>query len=325
MDSELREMTMEIPTPSLCRGDRIETGSFTAENRYAEVALRETRTADYSILDLSVCCRKDLRMLSLPVENDMIWFCAVLQGDILCSNHTAKGEERWRKGEANLLTYNNSPGYSCFCREKPFRMMEIMLPPAYLKRMSAMYPDLFGEICEQHARRRFSRAFPEHVFYCPATAKAIRDLQNHEALGNAAPMYLDAKLFEILSLFLCRLKQKDCATCHCYTPKDRDLLLHAKSIVEQEYLNPPSLHELALIVGTNECTLKNGFKRLFGATVFGYLFDYRMEMACKYLLGADKTVQEIAELVGYDYHSHFTTAFKRKFGLSPQEYRGKKG
>jgi AraC-like DNA-binding protein len=79
------------------------------------------------------------------------------------------------------------------------------------------------------------------------------------------------------------------------------------------------------MVGTNECTLKNGFKRLFGDTVFGYLFDYRMEMARNYLLDTGKTMQEIAELVGYEYHSHFTTAFKRKFGVSPQEYRGRKG
>jgi AraC-like DNA-binding protein len=46
-----------------------------------------------------------------------------------------------------------------------------------------------------------------------------------------------------------------------------------------------------------------------------------MEMACRYLLDTDRTVQEIAELVGYEYHSHFTTAFRRKFGVSPVEYR----
>jgi AraC-like DNA-binding protein len=321
MDSELREMTMEIPAPSLSGADGIETGHFAADNRYVEVALRETRTPNFSVVDLRICCRDDLRMFSAPEESDMVWFCAVLQGNILCSNHTVQGEERWQKGEANLLVYGNQPGYICFNREKPFHMIEIMLPPAYLERMAALYPDLFGEICEQHVRRRFTRAFPKHIPYCPGIAKAIRDLQNYQALGHAAPLYLDAKLSEILSLFLCRLKQKDCAFCHCCKPKDRDRLLHARTIVESEYLNPPSLHKLAQRVGTNECTLKNGFKRLFGATVFGYLFDYRMEKACLYLQNTDKTVQEIAELVGYDYHSHFTTAFKRKFCLSPQEYR----
>ena len=91
---------------------------------------------------------------------------------------------------------------------------------------------------------------------------------------------------------------------------------HAKAIIEQEYLNPPSLHRLALRVGTNECTLKGGFKTVFGTTVFGHIFDYRMEMACRYLLDSSKTIQEIGACVGYEYHAHFSTAFKRKFGLT---------
>jgi AraC-like DNA-binding protein len=134
-------------------------------------------------------------------------------------------------------------------------------------------------------------------------------------------MYLDAKILEILSLFLCS-GQKDCSACtSCYSPKDNDMLFHAKEIIEQEYAKPPSLHDLALMIGTNECKLKNGFKTLFSTTVFGYLFDYRMKLACQYLQDTSKTIQEIAELTGYEYHSHFSTAFKRKFSVSPQVYR----
>jgi AraC-like DNA-binding protein len=77
------------------------------------------------------------------------------------------------------------------------------------------------------------------------------------------------------------------------------------------------------MVGTNEYTLKNGFKALFGTTVFGYLFDYRMRLACQYLLDTEKTIQEIAGVVGYEYQSHFATAFKRRYGASPQAYREK--
>nr|WP_250714436.1 AraC family transcriptional regulator [Bacteroides fragilis] len=69
-------------------------------------------------------------------------------------------------------------------------------------------------------------------------------------------------------------------------------------------------------VGTNECTLKRGFKTVFGTTVFGHIFDYRMEIACRYLLDSSKTIQEIGACVGYEYHAHFSTAFKRKFGLT---------
>ncbi|EXZ17015.1 bacterial regulatory helix-turn-helix s, AraC family protein [Bacteroides fragilis str. J-143-4] len=46
-----------------------------------------------------------------------------------------------------------------------------------------------------------------------------------------------------------------------------------------------------------------------------------MKMACRYLLDSSKTIQEIGACVGYEYHAHFSTAFKRKFGLTPLEYR----
>jgi AraC-like DNA-binding protein len=120
-------------------------------------------------------------------------------------------------------------------------------------------------------------------------------------------------------LFLCRPQNH--AVCACYSPKDYDKLVYAKEIIEQQFLHPPSLRKLALMAGTNECKLKNGFKTLFGTTVFGYLFDYRMNLARQYLLGTDKTIQEVADAVGYEHQSHFSTAFKRKFRMSPQTFR----
>ena len=104
-----------------------------------------------------------------------------------------------------------------------------------------------------------------------------------------------------------------------------DKFIRTKEIIERRYQNPPSLHELSLLVGTNECELKHGFKRMFGTTVFGYLFDYRMKLAAGYLSDSSRTIQEIADLVGYGHSSHFATAFKRKFSLSPQQYRASAG
>lgn len=53
---------------------------------------------------------------------------------------------------------------------------------------------------------------------------------------------------------------------------------------------------------------------------FQYLFDYRMRLAVLYLLDSDMTINDIGIKLGYDYQSHFCTAFKRKYGVSP-EYR----
>jgi hypothetical protein len=61
---------------------------------------------------------------------------------------------------------------------------------------------------------------------------------------------LEAKIREILSLFLCR-KENDCKRCNSYSPRNNDKLIRAKEIVEQHYQNPPSLRELSLMIGTN--------------------------------------------------------------------------
>ncbi len=57
---------------------------------------------------------------------------------------------------------------------------------------------------------------------------------------------------------------------------------NARTFIHHNYQRMPSLHRLALLVGTNECTLKKCFKQSFGTTVFGYLFNLRMEMAVQH-------------------------------------------
>jgi AraC-like DNA-binding protein len=80
---------------------------------------------------------------------------------------------------------------------------------------------------------------------------------------------------------------------------------------------PPTLSELARIVGINEYKLKRGFKETFGNTVFGYLGDARLEMAKNDLLENKKSVSDISAELGYSSVQHFSNAFKKKFGLSP--------
>ena len=140
-------------------------------------------------------------------------------------------------------------------------------------------------------------------------------------MGNASPMYLEAKVTECLSLFMRETEGKEPVNAKIVGFSDRDKIYQARDIICSEYLSPPSLHDLALRVGTNECTLKAGFKEAFRTTVFNYLFDYRMNIAIHYLLDTNKSIGEVAGLVGYEHQAHFCTAFKRKFNVTPSEYR----
>ena len=66
--------------------------------------------------------------------------------------------------------------------------------------------------------------------------------------------------------------------------------------------------------------LKEGFKQVYGNTVFGFLFDYKMSIASKMLTTKNYNVNEVAHHLGYSTASHFITAFKRKFGTTPKRY-----
>ena len=64
--------------------------------------------------------------------------------------------------------------------------------------------------------------------------------------------------------------------------------------------------------------LKQGFKELFATTPFAYLRNYRLEMAQNLLLENNMSVLAVASAVGYANSSHFATAFRKKFGISPK-------
>jgi len=83
---------------------------------------------------------------------------------------------------------------------------------------------------------------------------------------------------------------------------------------------PPTLQELADEIGLNIKKLKQGFKQVYGDTVYGFLFDYKMEYARKLLDSGTYNVNEVGNRIGYSTASHFIAAFKKKFGTTPKKY-----
>ncbi|WP_320891137.1 AraC family transcriptional regulator [Bacteroides sp.] len=322
MKHDLHEMMLEWPVQNLAGESRTERNSYRIDNGYLKATFEEICTPFFSIMEHHISCEESIEMYAQADEYRAVWFCAALAGHVTCFYDPITRSEEWNKGDANLLQCDGIDSCACFPKHTPFHMMEIMLSNDYIRELAGQYPDLFGnEDIETIFCDRLYRAYRTNRPFCTGIYKALSDIKLSQLNGNMALMYVDAKIREILSLFLARRGGEECLHCSCSVGIECDKIHHAKAIIEQEYLNPPSLHQLALRVGTNECTLKRGFKTVFGTTVFGHIFDYRMEIACRYLLDSSKTIQEIGACVGYEYHAHFSTAFKRKFGLTPLEYR----
>lgn len=144
--------------------------------------------------------------------------------------------------------------------------------------------------------------------------------------GITKRIYLESKVWELMALLIEqsveRYSDHQRVNSHTYSlkPDDVDRIHHAREILLQQLDNPPSLIELARRVGLNDCTLKRGFRQVFGQTAFGLLHDYRLEQAQQLLKERRLNVSEVAKTIGFANRSYFAAAFRKKFGVSPREY-----
>jgi AraC-like DNA-binding protein len=151
----------------------------------------------------------------------------------------------------------------------------------------------------------------------------LSQLLNAPYQGMVQRIYLESKVLELLALQLAEILETEQNRQSLINLKASDIerIYHAKDILISQYDNPPTLLDLARRVGVNDNKLKLGFREVFGTTVFGYLHNYRMEMAQMLLQEGQQSVAEVASHVGYSNPGHFAAAFKRKFGMSPKVCR----
>jgi AraC-like DNA-binding protein len=149
----------------------------------------------------------------------------------------------------------------------------------------------------------------QHILHCPFR-------------GITERIYLESKVWELMSLLLDQglVEMNHRAIAPRLKPEDVDRIRQARDILLQRFDNPPSLLDLAHQVGLNDCTLKRGFREVFGTTAFGYLHDYRLEKARHLLEERRLNVSETARKVGFANRSYFASAFKKKFGMNPKDY-----
>ena len=82
-----------------------------------------------------------------------------------------------------------------------------------------------------------------------------------------------------------------------------------------------TLEKIAQAMGTNRSHLNIIFTQQVGLSVFASLRHQRLSKASFLLKHSNKTVREIAYLVGIDNSAQFSTLFKKEFSLTPKEYR----
>jgi DNA-binding response OmpR family regulator len=98
-------------------------------------------------------------------------------------------------------------------------------------------------------------------------------------------------------------------------------LYRARQLLRERLAQPPTLNELAQLLGTNQPRLSRGFRALFGTTVFGFIREARLQRARELLIETSWPVKSIALEVGYRNTGDLTRGIKERFGMTPSELR----
>ncbi|WP_312397379.1 AraC family transcriptional regulator [Chryseobacterium sp.] len=196
------------------------------------------------------------------------------------------------------------------------KFLEINLAPDFFKKFLPEDFNLFNTFRMAIDRQHSCLINPDHNRISLEMYQLLNDIMHCDRKGIFKKIYLEAKISELLLLQLEQLFSNETSK-SSLIKKDEEKIYAVREFIVNNLDKNHSLIELAHHVGTNEFTLKKGFKELFGTTVFNFWNDAKMTQAKKMLLNGSMNVSEVSDLVGYKNPRHFSAAFKRKYGMIP--------
>lgn len=156
----------------------------------------------------------------------------------------------------------------------------------------------------------------------PVMDAAVLQLLHCPYSGTLGLMYQESKAIELIAHKLAQIESSTQPASEIMKLRldDVERVRFAKEILARNMENPPKLFELARTVGTSHTQLNQGFRRIYGTSVFGYLRKLRLDEARKLLEKGNMNVTEAAMAVGYNSISSFTRAFSDQFGSNPKGF-----
>ncbi len=255
------------------------------------------------------------------VEVAVIQLDFALQGDSQAQPGGKSTRRHFSTGQHNISFLPQSKTvYEYGVSAQPLDYSVVVIPKDVYVRLlpvdSNLHRHLFDPMVQQKATYFSSKNLP----ITPAMDWLIRDMRASQRTGSLKRLFLEARTIELLML---QLEQMQGSKPMGLTSKKADVrkLYEAREVLDANYTNPPTIVELARLVGLNEFNLKRGFKEQTGMTILGYITQRRMEDARRLLLEGEKTISEISYWVGYKNPAHFTVAFKQYFGIVPSAIR----
>ena len=223
--------------------------------------------------------------------------------------------------ETTLLLYNPQRGLPINLELSPKTwLISILISIKKFHSLFSMEADYIHFLSDENKDKKYYTNAP----ITPTMAVVLSQIMNYNLNNSVKSLYLKGKAYELIGLYFNKPEEADIEQCPFLIDEDNVRRIRkAKDIIISRMTEPPTLQELSEEIGLNLKKLKEGFKQVYGDSVYSFLFDYKMEYARKMLESGEFNVNEIGLKVGYSTASHFISAFKKKYGTTPKKYSSK--
>lgn len=201
--------------------------------------------------------------------------------------------------------------------EKKTKYLSLLIT---IKKFHGLFSELTDNISFLSQENSGKKYYKENVI-TPQISTVLNQIMNEKLSENVKNLYLKGKIFELLGMYFNESNDMNIEQCPFLADEKNVVKIKmAKEIIIKRMTNPPSLKELSSEVDISLKNLKEGFKEIYGYTVYGFLLEYKMNIASKMLSTKNYNVNEVADQIGYSTSSHFINAFKNRFGTTPNKY-----
>ena len=228
-----------------------------------------------------------------------------------------------QKNESCIYAGHGGTEYICYKKDSSFSFKSIKIPIIYFSQLLADYFD--GREVAVYEKKLLNGI--SKVPITPAMDQILAETSRFtQYRGGLGYLYLDGKLLELLSIYLGEVLEMDILMGKniSMSRTEKTAIIEAKRIIDSQLAFAPSCEELSRLVHLSMTKLTRGFSLFYGMPIHQYIIEQRLIQAAQLLLEGEWNVSEVAAIVGYGKPSNFAAAFKKKYGVSPKNYRESK-
>ena len=176
-----------------------------------------------------------------------------------------------------------------------------------------------GEECNTPLEEISFTDFPalNHEIYIPNATSILNDMysilhemQNHK--DDCQP-YCSG----LLKTMICKILRTSTKPSEATNPKIASIF----SFIHENYASDIDNKLIAAHLNYHPYYVNKLFSSYTGMTIHQYLNHYRLIQASHYLSTSTIPIQQISDMVGFQTPAHFSMNFKKKFGITPKDYR----